>query len=309
MSNRLPNFLIIGAARTGTTSLYYYLKQHPQIFMSPRKEPRFFAFEGKKEQKGHFGSRPLPSYSTRWEEYIKLFDKVKDEKIIGEASTVYLYHPDAPKRIQRYLGESVTMVAILRNPIERAISHYMYNLRRGAEPGTTLEEAIKAEEDRIAQGWAEFFHYKRMGLYGQQLQRYFDIFRPDNIKVFLYEDFQKAPMSVVKQVFDFLKIESSFIPDMSKVYNVSGSSRFPLLSFLIRQTPRPVKRLAKALLPGGIRYKVVEWEMWRNVRPVQKLQISPEIRKSLLEYYRQDILKLQELLDRDLSHWLQEAEV
>jgi len=308
MSSRLPNFLIIGAARAGTTSLYSYLKQHPQIFMSPRKEPRFFAFEGRMEQKGPFGSQPLPPYSIKWEEYIKLFDKVKDEKIIGEASTIYLYHPEAPKRIQRYLGDSVKMVAILRNPIERVISHYMYNLRRGAEPCTTVEEAIEAEEVRIARGWAEFFHYKRMGLYGQQLQRYWNIFSPNNLRIFLYEDFQQDPMSVVKQVFDFLEIESSFIPDTSKVYNPSGNTRFSLLSFLIRQTPRPVKRLAKVLLPEGIRYKVIEWEMWRNVRPTQKPQISPEIRKSLLEYYRQDILKLQELLDRDLSHWLQETE-
>jgi len=303
-----PNFFIIGAARAGTTSLYYYLRQHPQIFMSPRKEPRFFAFEGRTEQKGPFGSRPLPPYSTKWEEYIKLFDKVKDEKIIGEASTIYLYHPEAPKRIKRYLGENVKLVAILRNPIERVISHYMYNLRLGAEPCSTFEEAIEAEEVRVAQGWVEFFHYKRMGLYGQQLQRYLDVFSRNNLKIFLYEDFQEDPISIVKQVFEFLEIENSFIPDTSKVFNPSGNTRFSLLSFLIRQTPRPVKRLAKALLPEGIRYKVVEWEMWRNVRPAQKPQISSEIRKSLLEYYRQDILKLQELLNRDLSHWLQEAE-
>jgi len=306
---KTPNFFIIGAARAGTTSLYYYLKQHPQIFMSPRKEPRFFAFEGRTVQKGPFGSRALPLYSTKWEEYIRLFEKVKDEKIIGEASTVYLYHPEALKRIQRYLGESVKMVAILRNPIERALSHYMYNLRRGAEPCSTFEEAIKAEEVRIAQGWAEFFHYRRMGLYGQQLQRYLDVFRPNNLRIFLYEDFQEAPISIVKQVFEFLEIESSFIPDTSKVYNPSGSSRFSLLSFLIRQTPSPVKRVAKALFPEGIRYKVAEWEMWHNVKPAQKPQISPEIRRSLLEYYRQDLLKLQELLNWDLSHWLQEAEV
>lgn len=299
-------FLIIGAARSGTTSLYFYLQQHPEIFMSPRKEPRFFAFEGRREQKGPLGSRPLPPYSTTWEEYLKLFQKAKDEKIIGEASTIYLYHPEAPKRIKRYLGKNVKMVAILRNPIERALSHYMYNRRRGAEPCATFEEALKVEEERIAQGWAEFFHYKAMGLYSQQLRRYLDVFSWDNLRVFLYEDLKQDPLSVVKQIFEFLEVDSSFAPDTSTRYNPSGQSRIPLVSYLIRRTPKPAKRIAKALIPEGMRRKIAEWEMWQNVKPIAKPKVDPETHRALLDYYRQDILQLQELLNRDLSHWLKE---
>lgn len=299
-----PNFFIIGAPRAGTTSLYFCLKDHPDIFMSPRKEPRFFAFEDLIEKKGPFGRQPLPSYSTSWEKYLTLFEKARHEKVIGEASTMYLYHPKAPERMQRYLGSEVKLVAVLRHPVERAFSHYLYNVNRGAEPCLTFEEALAAEEERIAQGWIEYFHYKSMGLYSEQVKRYLDIFGADNLLVFLYEDLDKSPLLVVKKILEFLGLEASFLPDTFARINPSGIPRFKFLTQLIKKTPSSFKQVLKTVIPKSIRLKIVEWELWQNIRPVSKPRISLETRKALLDYYQQDILKLQQLLGRDLSHWL-----
>ena len=301
-----PNFFIIGAARAGTTSLYHYLQQHPEVYMSPRKEPRFFAFEGQTEISGPFGKRPPPSYSTTWEEYLKLFEGATREKAIGEASTLYLYHSKAPESI-RFRVPDARLIAVLRNPVERVLSHYCYNVRRGAEPCPSFEEALRSEEERIARGWVQFFHYRPMGRYAEQLERYQDRFAPDQLRTYLYEDLMADPSRMVKDIFGFLGVDSEFIPDVSTVHNPSGVPKFPFTSKVLKVLRRQgfLKGVARRLIPKPLRLRVVEWEQWRNVKPVPKIKIRSELRDELIDYYREDILRLQEMIGRDLSHWLE----
>jgi len=128
----IPNFLIIGAAKSGTTSLYHALKQHPKIFMSPVKEPNFFALEGGELNypQGTVDPRYLAQCITTKEEYNQQFEGVSNEIAVGEASPIYLYHPQAPVRIKNCLP-NVKIIVILRNPIERAYSNFLHHIREG----------------------------------------------------------------------------------------------------------------------------------------------------------------------------------
>src|SRR5918997_468574 len=156
----LPNFLIIGAMKSGTTALYYYLEQHPQIYMSPVKEPNFFCSGG---QEG-WESKSV----TRIRAYQYLFKDVSDEKAIGEASHCYLYEPQAVARIQEHLPDA-KLVAILRNPVDRAYSHFLHMVRNGTEPLTDFGQALEEEEIR-ADPHRRFQDYIGRGLYYGQLR-------------------------------------------------------------------------------------------------------------------------------------------
>ena len=154
----LPNFLIIGSAKAGTTSLHYYLNQHPEIYMTAVKEPRFFALEGKNLNFSGPDKDIINSTSvTTYEEYIALFEEVSSEKAIGETSPLYLYSEKAIQRIHHYLPD-VKLIVILRNPIDRAFSCYTHLLREGYE-SLSFADSLKAEEGRIHDNWAHLWHY------------------------------------------------------------------------------------------------------------------------------------------------------
>nr|MDJ0649638.1 sulfotransferase [Xenococcaceae cyanobacterium MO_188.B19] len=184
----MPNFLIIGAAKAGTTSLYNYLKEHPQIYMSPVKEPRFFYLMNEKlDFRGPGDENILNSSTSDLEDYSTLFQGVSNEIAIGEASSMYLYHPKTPKRIKSYVPD-VKMITILRDPVERAYSHFLMNVKNGLEPLTDFVQVLQEEEIRIRSNWGSNWHHKARGFYYSQVKRYFDIFDRSQIKIYLYED-------------------------------------------------------------------------------------------------------------------------
>lgn len=304
-----PNFLVIGAPKAGTTSLYFYLKQHPQIYMCPIKEPDFFSWEGATEGPlTTFGRIQLPRYATDWKAYCELFKGADSALAIGEATPAYLYHPEAPRRIKKYIPNAM-MIAVLRNPIERAFSEYLMAIRDGIETARSFAEALELEEKRAAEGgWAHWYHYKRIGLYGEQLERYYRLFSKEQIKIFLFEDLQHEPLSVVREIFVFLGVDPNFVPNLSERHNPYGVPRFPRLQAWLLK-PSKVKRVIftpiRLMLPEAKRKELLlrflrDW----NIKPMPKPGLDPEIRRQLAEYYREDIMKLQNLIDRDLSHWL-----
>ncbi len=227
----LPNFLIIGAASCGTTSLYHYLEQHPQIFMSRQKEPRFFAFEGQKPDfQGPHDKRF--TIVTDIKTYLSRFNGVSNELAVGEASTGYLYSVDAPKRINHYIPE-VKLIAILRDPVERAYSNYLNALKFGETKNFT--DSLKAEPDRILKNWYWFWHYKNRGLYYKQLKRYYELFDKSQIKIIRYEDFKDGPHKTMKDIFSFLHVDESFAPNMFIRHNKTTYPRSPLLHNLLEK--------------------------------------------------------------------------
>ncbi|MGB8703293.1 MAG: sulfotransferase [Thermosynechococcaceae cyanobacterium] len=294
----LPNFLIIGAGKSGTTALYNYLKQHPQIYMSPVKEPKFFALEDENLTVNGPGSH-LFQPITNYEEYCRLFQGVTDEIAIGEASTIYLYVPKASERIKHYIPE-VKLVAILRHPVDRAYSSFMHLRRDQREPLADFSLALQEEERRITNNWPFIWRYKDRGFYYRQLKRYFELFNKSQIKIYLYEEFNTNPLITLQDIFKFLNVDENFVPDISTKYNVSGVPKNQALqSFLTK--PNFVKTAFKLFFPDDFRKGIKDNIAARNFN---KPELPLELRREMLEIYRDDILKLQDLLQRDLSVWL-----
>lgn len=297
----MPNFLIIGSAKSGTTSLYHYLSQHPQIYMSPVKEPRFFALEGNNMGFGGLGDQEVfcRSSVTNIEDYQALFQGVKNEKAIGEASNLYIYDPDAPKRIHDSLPR-VKLIAVLRNPVDRAYSNYLYLRRKGEEPLRDFAEALAEEPKRISENWIHIWHYKQQGFYYQQLKRYFDLFDRSQIRIYLYDDLEKKTTNTLQDIFHFLGVDSGFVPSTDVKYNISGLPKNKSLhSFLSER--HAIKDIFKLFIPRKLLKRIaIEVRNLNLTKPV----LSQDLRDLLIAEYQVDILKLQNLINRDLSDWL-----
>lgn len=294
----MPNFLIIGSAKGGTTSLHYYLNQHPQIFMSAVKEPRFFALEGEVLNFRNPDAAINHNSVTTLEAYQALFKDVTNEIAIGEASPLYLYSAKAVERIKHYIPQA-KLIAVLRNPVDRAFSCYTH-LRRENYEKLSFAEGLKAEEQRIQDNWAHLWHYKKAGFYYEQLKRYYDAFDPAQIKVYLFEDLNVDSTAITQDICRFLGVDDSFQPELSR-QNVSGIPKSRLVhNFFARKNP--IREAIAPLIPSHLRQqisrKIKTWNLGK------KPELDPAIRQELVELYREDILKLQELLQRDLSHWL-----
>lgn len=292
----LPNFLIIGSAKSGTTSIAQYLNQHPQIYISPIKEPFFFSFQEEKiDFCGPGDHLSLRLAVNNLESYEKLFDGVSSETSIGEASTSYLYTPQAAKRIYNRLP-NVKLIAVLRHPVDKAYSSFLHQLREGYEPLTDFSEALRQENRRIQSNWMYFWHYRNNGFYYSKLKRYYDLFPREQIKVYLYDDFRKNPYEFIKNILNFLDVDGSFVPDLSVKYNISGIPRSRLFYNLITKN-KFVKKSCKLLVPRSFRQKVRSYSL-------AKPELPEDLRQSLLSQYQEDIVKLQNLIRRDLSLWL-----
>ena len=254
--SKMPNFLIIGAPRSGTTTLYEELKRHPQIFMSSIKEPMFFAVEGASEPfhspKDNQGIRDL-------EVYCSLFQGVRGEKAIGEASPLYLYSPKAPYRIKHYIP-NVKLIAILRNPVDRAYSHFLHHRLLGYEGLADFREAVEAEEKREQMGWSPYWLYRKQGLYGEQLARYLSIFQSEKMKVFLFEDLVQDPDGLFQNIVQFLGLERSFKSETKSKRNVSGYPRSMKLHLFLTQ-PNFISKLLSPFLSESTRLKL-RFEVW-----------------------------------------------
>lgn len=300
----LPNLLIVGAMKSGTTTLHNQLAAHPEVFMSEKKEPHFFSFEGR-EQKIRQPSRKRRNTVTTLAEYEALFANAGKARVIGESSTTYLHTEQAPECIKRHVPRA-KLVAILREPVERAWSHFQHAMRAGREPNVVVssnpekaykglaegfEEALIQEEERLAEGWGDPYGYKLKGFYAQQLKRYYKLFSREQIFVCLFDDLKADPAALYHQLVDFLGVDPSFQPDFSQRYNVGAEAEevYPY-------EPGLGERLTRLLSGKG----------W-SVPPVdpsqQKLPIPEGPREQLRALYRPEIEELEELIGRDLSAW------
>jgi hypothetical protein len=301
----MPNFLIIGAMKSGTTALYYYLEQHPQVYMSPVKEPNFFAFEGEELGSRRPGDRKAIGHAsiTNLEDYRALYARATDEKALGEASHSSLYSPRAVERIKHHVPNA-KLIAILRNPVDRAYSHFLHSLRTGTEPLSNFAEALR-DEASGARKASRRQGYFDIGLYGEQLRRYFDAFGRDQVRVYLHEDLNSSPHETMRDIFRFLYVDDSFVPDVSLRRNVSGFPKNKTLDKYLRR-PYPVKRVLKLYLPGAVRWRLsVSFDALKTRNLIEPPKLQPELRHQLTEAYREDVLKLQEVIGRDLSAWLE----
>jgi hypothetical protein len=300
---RLPTFLLIGAAKSGTTSLYKYLRQHPQIFMSGLKEPNYLAFGDSdiafgnpKDNKflNRVAVKDLPSYT-------RLFADVTDERAIGEASGSSLYMPGAHRRIRQLLPE-VKLIAVLRDPVERAHSQFLYFRGLGAEPVRRFERAVALEAQRIEQRWAPYWFYIGNGFYHRQLQPFVDTFGADRIRVYLYDDLVARPREIIADMFRFLDVDDSFHVDLATRHNVSQIPLNRIPDALKAMMPwwQAIEPYAPPRVRSAI--KTLGRDLLRR-NTGRGAPIRPEFRRQLQAVFREDTARLQDLIGRDLTPW------
>jgi hypothetical protein len=289
-----PNFLIVGAAKSGTTSLYRYLRQHPDVFMPEWKELSLFIGDSF----GPLHRAKKPSY------YQKAFSKLKNQTAVGEASTAYLFDEAAPKIIKEKLG-TIKIIILLRDPVAMSYSLYNHQLRREGETIESFEDALKKEEVRRTDsefkkkcyGWHANYYYYQRALYYNQVKRYLDTFGQDNVLTILFEELAGETLSVVQNTYRFLGVDDAYIAEI-KVHNPAGGilkiPRFWRDTGLFLKTFQFVfsKNLIKKMP-----------HLLRNVGRKPPQPINPVTAKKLRKRFYEDICQLEQLIAKDLSTW------
>jgi len=290
----LPNFLVIGAGKCGTSSLNHHLSCHPQIFMSPVKEPQYFAFgDQSRALQGPGDDKLISSVPPDIQSYAALFRDVGNEIAIGEASTATIYEPRACKRVQQTLPHA-KLIAILRDPAERAFSDYLHKFRTLLEPNHRFEDALKDESWRIKNGWSYRFHYLQRGFYYRQLKPFFETFDRRQIKIVLLEELASNPKKAFADLYSFLGVDRELCRSDYKAHNVTPHlARWPRLTPWLRSS-------------GRLASWPKHWFMLQAIHTFLfvKPKFAMSLRRQLIEHYRTDVEKLQELIERDLTHWL-----
>lgn len=297
----LPNFIIIGAARSGTTSLYHYLRQHPDIAMSKIKETRYFAWEVEQD-----GARDLPkevlnrSYPVQsFDAYRQQFRHADQALAIGEASPRYLYIPGVPQAIAARLPE-VRLIAILREPGRRAWAHFMVFSRIGWDQ-RSFEQAIEDEISALAEPPQPGKRpYLLPGFYHRHLRRFLDVFPRENLLVLLHDDLATNTASTIKTILGFLGVDDNVPLDLSKRYGGAGVARNKTLEGLMTN---PATRMIERNLPRPILRTVHRFTKPVRAKNVTRLEMPAAARDRLRSVFQDDIEALETLLDRDLSAW------
>jgi hypothetical protein len=303
--SRPPDFLLIGAPKAGTSALHAALTRHPELFLPRHKEPKYYMC----------GDSPPPHYrgpgdahSNRewvWQRarYLALFDDAPEGTLRGESTPFYLYNRDARRRIAADAPDA-KLVAVLRDPVDRAYSNWMHLWMDGLEPVSDLVTACELEQQRIDAGWAPFWHYRSVGMYGRQVQDLFEHFPRQQVLLLRYRELVEDPGRTLDRVCGFLGVSAGAVEALP-----SDNSRPFVQAGLRTRTLGPVIRAgarAGAFLPP---------HMWRKVsRPLvsqlhrggssARPHLSPEERDALVAPHREDIALLELLTGESFAEWL-----
>jgi Sulfotransferase family len=313
----LPTFFIVGAPKAGTTSLYHYLDQHPDVYMSPVKEPNYFSEEirlgnisaqwqdwaqGEHEAlqlylRGPMQEKRFGGIVSNWSDYLKLFENVKGEKAIGEASVCYLWSKTAAQNIAS-TTPNAKIIMVLRNPVERAVSQYKQAVASGLI-GKSFREQVRKSLNNKSDQFGLLNPFLDFGLYYEQVKRYTERFSAENVRIYLYEEYKQTPTRTLTDIFHFLTVDSQFSPDISEKYLQASWPKFMGLSFMLKKCGAwsPLKKaIPKNLIPF-VRKLVFE--------TTQKAELDSEDRAELSNYYREDVARLSDLIQRDLHTWVE----
>ena len=300
MKNKLPNFLIVGAAKSGTSSLHQYLLQHPDIFMSTFnekgvsvKEPQFL-IKSKVEKRLHFGI-------WEWKEYLSIFEGVKDQNVIGEASVFYLYYyKEAIKNIKTRLGNDVKIIILLRNPVDRAFSAFLH-VSKSLKESLSFEDALDQEEGRLEKDLSltPMVMYKGMGMYYSMVKAYKKEFK--NVHVVIYEDFRDKTNITLDGVFKFLDVIPTGKVDFSVRHNVGGEEWKSVNIKNLFQKDNLLKSIYFKLFPRIVKNKIKEKLLYFSIN--KAVTMNNKTKDALKSFFKEDINSLSNLIQRDLTHW------
>lgn len=283
---RKPNFIIAGVMKSGSTSIYHYISQHPQIFMPSEKEPDYFNY----------------NYSKGEEWYLSLFNDVNHEKAIGEASVRMFNMYDALKKLKKF-NPDIKLIFIFRNPVERVFSNYMYDLSKGLiRPHENFSEIIRDKSWRWYNGYVDLGHYYKHCCFIEKL------FPKENILYTFHDNLKSNPLSYCKSIFTFLEVNDSFIPTANMQHNTTvypNSISQLKIAYKVWEPMRNiiVNSKLKFVLDKTLYFRgKIKDRLFYNKGQV--LSMLPDDRTFLIDLYSESIDKLQHKLETDLSHWL-----
>lgn len=285
-----PNFFIVGAAKAGTTSIHSYLSEHPDIFMTEPKEVNFFSHQNILGQQLYYKDYICQKES----EYEKLFSECGSTKAVGEASVSYLFYPGVAERVKAYSSRAKILI-FLRNPVDRGYSHFMMDRRLGLVNDDYDDIVFR----RSTHNHAELYYqqYVELGLYYKQVKKYLDVFGEESVRIFLLEDLVLDLESVTKEIFSFLEVDESFLPDLEKKHNEFLLPKTELMRWFYSK--HHVRKFLKTLMPTAL-VELIKSNFTKNVT---KPSMQDELRNQLLSIYGNDIEMLASLIGRDLSNW------
>jgi hypothetical protein len=284
--------------------------------MSPVKEPNYFATEIRidnigtrwqdraqqedeslqKYLRGPMREKRFGGLISNWSDYLKLFQNVNGEKAIGEASVCYLWSRTAARNIS-FSTPNAKIIMVLRNPVDRAFSQYKQAVAGGLVAGS-FREHIRISLSRKFDKFEVLNPFLEYGLYYEQVKRYKDLFRAQNLRIYLYEDYRNSPKNTLADIFEFLEVDPEFSPDMSARHLEARVPRFIWISYMLRKSG--VWSLLKHAAPATLRPRVRKLVS----RNGQNLEMDPADRAFLSDYYREDATRLSTLIERDLDAWL-----
>ena len=293
----LPNLLIVGAAKSGTTSLHNYLDQHPDIFMSKHKEPHFLI-------NNEIGNSRIPNGISDINEYSNLFVAGSNAKYRGESSAMYLQFPDIViENIKRNLANDVKIIIMLRNPIDRAFSGYHHVKRYNIDENLSFEDAIEKSEKRYFKNTniTPASRYIHIGMYFDFVNKFFAHFG-NKVHIIIYDDFIENTKNELDKIFNFLDVKKSKI-DTEKQYMTGGWKWKNSFQRKIFMKQNVLKRVLKIILPNKyFRLKIRNLFLRFFTKPTEKM--NDDTRIKLKNIYKKDVSKLSDLLNRDLNYWM-----
>ena len=284
-----PDFLIVGAPKCATTSLAYYLGQHEKIFIPTEGEPHFYTYVA--EERPHWGVGTV-------EEYGRLFAEADSSQVCGEKSTWYLYSSTAAEQIQEYSPDT-KCIAILRQPVDRAYSHWSFRVQNDWET-LGFREAIAVEQKRIENGAFWGTHYMKAGYYYEQLVRFYEHLGPEQVLVLWFEDLASDSEAVVREALSFLGLSPNDPPSTEEAHNTTFLPRSQMVNRLRRSAL--IRDVAHAF-PDRVRQLCRNAYQWLNMTGRPSLDSS--VRAELTCRLEPEMKRLQHLLDVDLSHWIE----
>lgn len=301
----LPDFLVAGVPKAGTTALHAALSRHPGLYMSPIKEPKFFLTDGPPPAKGGPGDAlTYREHVWRREDYERLFAAAPPGALTGEATPLYLHDPEAMNRIARLIP-GAKIIVVIRDPVERAHSNWTHLWSAGLEPESDFLRACEAEDRRAALGWASFWRYTGLGMYGRQLRHAFGLFGRDQVLVIRYRSLVDEPAATLARICRFLGVADGVLTEIPRE-NVTSHpelTRAHRAASLAMRAGDAVGRRLPGPAAGAVHTATHSLERFLQRDGRQRQPLSWEQRQALLPVFAEDIALLSDLLGEDFSDW------
>lgn len=294
---RKPEFIVVGVGRSGTTSLFEYLRQHPNIYLPKIKEPKYFSHPNPSVTfEGPGDSTVKEKIITDKKIYYSLFEQAQRDQIIGEASSDYFYYwEESIPRIREEIGDP-RIIICLRHPVERAWSAYN-NLRRDGREKLSFERALSSEPARMDAGWDWMWAYVGGSMYWRPLREFLEQF--SDVNIVLFEDLAGDPIKTTREVYRFLGVADSFEPRTGTAYSRGGEPKNAIFKWILSRDNSAAYQLRKtiqALLPRPALEAVTQ-------RAIQQRQMDKDVEAALNKQFKSEIDRLEELTNFDLSGW------